>query len=406
MIPFRHVLRVNVSLWGRRVGTLVTAPRQSDYAFRYDREFLDSGLEIAPLMMPLSPQPYHFPDLPRQDYYGLPPAFADSLPDSFGSALIDGWLALHGLPKDEITPLDRLAYLGRRALGALTYEPEQGPKRSDSTLELRKLVEEARDAVNGDLLAMSEEDAFLTILRLGSSAGGAQAKAVVGWNRSNGQFVYGDREIPKGFEHWIIKFTPKEYPWRGQCEYDLYRRACDAGVRMSRSELYELDGLKHFMTKRFDRADDGQRRHMLTLSALSHFPNATPPEFRSYDQLFATADALGVSYEEREQLFARMAFNVYCDECDDHSKNFAFLMDESGRWRIAPAYDLTGSAFPPEDPWSAHGDTHQLSVNGKFTHILDSDLLTVADRFAIGTAPKVLERIKLHCTSHIYSLSS
>lgn len=394
MIPFGHVLRVNVSLWGQRVGTLVAVPGRSDYAFRYDRRFLDGGIEIAPIMMPLSPQPYHFPDLPRQDYYGLPPVFADSLPDSFGNALIDGWLVAHGLPKDEITPLDRLAYLGRRTLGALTYEPERGPKRLESTLDLRHLVEEARDAVNGNLLSMAEEDALLTILRLGSSAGGAQAKAVVGWNRSSGQFVYGDREIPKGFEHWIVKFTPKEYPWRGQREYDLYRRACDAGVQMSRCELYELDGLKHFMTRRFDRTDDGHRRHVLTLSALAHFPNATPPEFRSYDQLFATADALDVPYEEKEQLFVRMAFNVFCGECDDHSKNFSFLLDEAGSWHIAPAYDLTGSDFPPEDPWSAHAKLHQLSINGKRAVIADSDLLTVADRFAIGTASKVLERVK------------
>lgn len=391
---FRHVSKINVSIWGRRVGSLVGVPDRRGYAFRYDRAFLSSGIEIAPLTMPLGSQLYHFPDLPSQDYGGLPPVFADSLPDSFGSALIDGWLATHGLGKDEITPLDRLAYLGRRAMGALSYEPEHGPRSVGTALDLRKLVEDARDVANGELIDKASDDALLTILRLGSSAGGAQAKAVIGWNRSTDQFVYGDREVPEGFEHWIIKFTPRDYPWRGQREYDLYRRACDAGVEMSPSVLYEADGLKHFMTRRFDRTEDGRRRHVQTLSAIAHFPTATPPEFRSYDRLFAVADELGVSYGEKEQLFARMAFNVLCGECDDHVKNFSFMLDEGGRWRIAPAYDLTGSDFPDADPWSVHGRMHQLSINGKRVAVDDSDLLAVADRFAIGTAPRVLKGIK------------
>lgn len=390
---FRHVSRVNVSIWGERVGTLVEVPGRFGFAFRYDRKFISRGLEIAPLMMPLNERVYHFPDLPAQDYGGLPPVFADSLPDSFGSALIDRWLSVRGLRRDEITPLDRLSYLGRRAMGALCYEPEHGPGRQGTALDLRRLVEEARDVANGALLEMPEDEALLTILRLGSSAGGAQAKAVVGWNRETGQFVYGDRELPAGFEFWIVKFTPREYPWRGEREYDLYRRACAAGVEMAPCELYELDGLRHFMTRRFDRTADGGRLHMLTLSAIAHFPSATPPEFRSYDQLFATADALGVPYEEKEQLFIRMAFNVKCGECDDHVKNFSFLMDADGRWRIAPAYDLTGSDFPETDPWAAHGRIHQLAVNGKRTGITDGDLLAVADRFAIGTAERALARV-------------
>ena len=163
---------------------------------------------------------------------------------------------------------------------------------------------------------------------------------------------------------------------------------------MSPSVLYEADGLKHFMTRRFDRTEDGRRRHVQTLSAIAHFPTATPPEFRSYDRLFAAADELGVSYEEKEQIFVRMAFNVLCGECDDHVKNFSFMLDEGGRWRIAPAYDLTGSDFPDADPWSARGRQHQLSINGKRAAVGDSDLLAVADRFAIGTASRVLKRIK------------
>lgn len=384
MTNFSHVSRINVSLWGHRVGTIVELPRRGAYAFRYDRRFLSTGIQISPLMMPLRPEPYAFPELPRSDYFGLPPVFADSLPDTFGSSLIDSWLVSRGLKYNDITPLDRLAYIGRRAMGALTYEPDRSPKSSESALDLRHLVESARRVVNGELYSMSGDDALRTIVRLGSSAGGAQAKAIVGWNRKTGQFLFGDRMLPEGFEYWIIKFTPQEYPWRGEKEYELYLKAKERGIKMSESVLFELDGLKHFMTKRFDRSDDGKRHHILTLSAMAHFPNATPPEFRSYDQLFITADRLGLPYEEKEQLFKRMAFNAEIKECDDHTKNFSFILKEGGSWHLAPAYDLTGSAFPSTDPWSAALTAHQLAINGKCKDITKEDLLAVADKFAIG----------------------
>ena len=393
MAEFRHVRRIEVSLWGRHVGTIVPAPERDFYAFKFDREFVRSGVEIAPLMMPLRDEPYVFSDLPRNEYDGLPPVFADSLPDGFGLGLIDRWMQEKGFSRSEITALDRLAYVGRRAMGALVYEPDRGPGGRPTSLDMRKLVEEARCAVNGELAGLSGDDALRTIIRIGSTAGGAQAKALVGWNRTTGEFVFGDRDVPEGFEHWIVKFSPKEHPWRGEREYETYLKAKAAGLRMNESVLYELDGLKHFMTRRFDR-NGTVRRHLSTLSAMAHFPMSVPMEFRSYGQLLSTVDALGLGYEAREEAFRRIAFNVLIDECDDHTKNFSFVLDEGGSWELAPAYDLTGSAFPSEDPWSAHGGSHQLSVNGKFSHITDDDLLVVADRFAIGTGPKVLREVK------------
>ena len=216
MTVFRHVSRINVSLWGRRVGTLVPAPQRGAFAFRYERSFLSSGIEIAPLMMPLRAEPYVFADLPRAAYDGLPPIFADSLPDAFGTGLVDHWLQVHGLARDEITPLDRLAYLGRRTMGALTYEPDRGPGGRPTAIDMRNLVESARRVLNGELASATGEDALREIIRLGSSAGGAQAKAVIGWNRRTNAFLIGDRDLPEGFEHWIVKFTPPEHPWRGE----------------------------------------------------------------------------------------------------------------------------------------------------------------------------------------------
>lgn len=386
---FKHVTRINVSLWGQRVGTIVEAPQRGVYAFRYEKKFLSSGIEISPLMMPLRAEPYVFPDLPRSAYAGLPPIFADSLPDTFGMGLIDHWLREHGLAREEITPLDRLAYLGRRTMGALTYEPDRGPGELPTAIAMRSLVESARKVLNGELQSANGSDALREIIRLGSSAGGAQAKAVVGWNRAENAFLMGDRELPEGYEHWIVKFTPKEYPWRGEAEYAHYLLAKASDIEMSECCLYELDGLKHFMTRRFDR-DGKTRHHLATLSAMAHLPQETPVAYRRYEQLMVTADELGLDYEAKEQLFRRMAFNVLTHEFDDHTKNFSFMLREGGAWQLAPAYDLTGSDFPSDDPWCAQAGVHQLSVNGKQSGITDEDLLTVADRFGIGTAKRVL----------------
>lgn len=393
MPSFVHAERVFVSLWGQRVGTIVPAPRPGVYAFRYDPAFLASGVEIAPLGMPLRRAPYAFPELPADAFSGLPPVFADSLPDAFGAGLVDLWLSGRGLSRAEITPLDRLAYVGRRGMGALCYEPDRGPRAQPSSLELRALVESARRAANGELSGLSGDDALSAIIRLGSSAGGAQAKAVVGWNRVTDRFVFGDSDLPDGFEHWIVKFTPKQYPWRGERELAMNQTAAAAGIAVPESRLVEADGLRHFMTRRFDR-DGARRHHLVTFAALAHIAPSAPAEARSYEALFVVADRLGLPWEDREELFRRMAFNVLADECDDHVKNISFLLREGGTWRLAPAYDLTGSRFPTADPWSAHGGVHQLAVNGKFVGIGEADLLRVADRFGIGTASDILTRIR------------
>jgi len=390
------VKAVSASLWGKRVGVIVHAYDQYS-RFEYDPEFRRGGLEIAPFAMPLSKAIYTADEfeLPRKAFMGLPGLFADSLPDSFGNRLVLKWMASHGIDVSEITPLDRLAYVGNRGMGALTYEPDIGPSRLTPTaIDMRNLVEESRMALNADLSKLGGADALREIIRVGTSAGGAQAKAVVAWNRITGEFLAGQESLPPGFEHWLIKFTTPGLPSAGEDEYAVYLKACAAGITMSECRLYELDGVRHFMTKRFDR--DGSRRHLVqTLCALRHLPQGGPRELYTYETLFDTADALGLGYEAREELFRRMAFNVHIKEMDDHTKNFSFMMREGGGWGLAPAYDLTGVHFSDGDPsWDDWQNQHALSVNGKFSRITDEDMLLVGERYGIGTAPEVLAQVK------------
>jgi len=393
---YRRVSAVDVFLWGRHVGRI--APDFGTYCqFQYNPEFVRSGLEIAPIMLPLREEIYHSQafELPRGAFMGLPGVFADSLPDSFGNRLVEEWLESQGIPRKSISPLDRLVYVGSRGMGALTYEPDCGPRHVVPTaLDMRKLVEEARLALNADLSQMEGEGALREIIRVGTSAGGAQAKAVVGWNRETGAFLSGAGELPKGYEHWLVKFTPDGLPEAGQIEYDTYLKAQKAGIAMSECRLQQIgDGL-HFMTRRFDR-DGPVRHHLQTLCALQHLPQGGPASLYSYDVLFDTADALGLGYETLEELFRRMAFNVYNRESDDHTKNFSFLMRENGAWELAPAYDLTGVHFTAGDSaFDEWQNRHALSVNGKFSSIADDDLLAVGERYGLGTARRVLAEVK------------
>jgi len=389
-------MAVDVFLWGHHVGRI--APDfGSYYQFQYDPEFVRTEIQIAPIEMPLREQIYKVVgfDLPKGAFRGIPGAFADSLPDSFGNALVDKWMDDHHIPKTMVSTLDRLAYVGTRGMGALTYEPEIGPGRVTPTaLDMRHLVEEARMALNADLSKMDADDALREIIRVGTSAGGAQAKAVVAWNRSSGEFLAGQENLPSGFEHWLVKFAPPGIPDAGEDEYSVYLKARAAGVSMSECRLCELDGVRHFMTRRFDR--DGERRHLVqTLCALRHLPQGGPRGLYSYETLFDTADELGLGYEAMEELFRRMAFNVYNKEVDDHTKNFSFMMREGGSWELAPAYDLTGCHFSDDaSDWNDWQNQHALSVNGKFSRITDDDLLVVGERYGLGTAPRVLAHVK------------
>lgn len=393
---YKPVKVVEVFIWGRRVGALMHDYDQYS-VFEYDHEFRKSGIELAPFTMPLAQSVYHAEDfrLPSAMFSGLPGMIADSLPDSFGNLLVRKYMENEQIDIRQITPLDRLAYVGSRGMGALTYKPAmRGNDSMPSAIDMRDLVDQSRLAMNGLLGEMKGVDALREIIRVGTSAGGAQAKAVVGWNRETNQFVAGVGDLPDGFEHWLVKFTPNGVEDAGEKEFRIYEQARAAGVVMSESRLFELDGVKHFMTRRFDR-EGNRRHHVQTLCALQHVGHSSPREAKCYELLFRTAIDLGLEYESLEQLFRRMAFNVLIEEVDDHTKNFSFLLRESGKWELAPAYDLTGCHFSVEDKnFNAWSNPHVLSVNGKTGNITDDDLLLVAERFGIGTASRVLEEVR------------
>jgi serine/threonine-protein kinase HipA len=385
---------VEVRAWGQRVGAVAPLrARPGIYEFQYAPDFSRTGLELSPLQMPLAAnRRYSFPSLNPETYHGLPGLLADSLPDKFGNALIDEYLVRKGIRAEDITTLQRLLYLGRRAMGALEFEPAE-PDRGDEAvavpLQMGHLVEDARRALRGEFTQVAR-----SIIDVGSSAGGARAKAVVGWNPATGQIVSGQFDLPEGFEHWILKFdvgldgSLSYSSGFGRIEYAHYQMALAAGVRMSDSRLHEENGRAHFMTRRFDR--DGNRKLLAhTLCGLAHLDFNTP-SVHGYEQYLRTILQLNLGAPAVEQAWLRCAFNVAAVNCDDHTKNLAFLMDGTGRWSLAPAYDVCFSHNPAAGKWTRR---HQMLVGGKGWDILEEDLLELARRFDVRHARALLDSV-------------
>lgn len=396
---YRPVKAIEVRIRGGTVGAVALDPKSGYYAFEYEPAFIRSGIELAPLTMPLSSagQPFAFPELPELTYRRLPGMLADALPDDFGNTLIDAWMARDGVSKSQITSLDRLAYMGRRGLGALEFRPTRGPGagRSSTAINLADLVEGARRALQGSLASDRHAQAALTqIFRVGTSAGGARAKAVVAWNPITDEICAGQFDVEAGFEHWMVKFDGMgidqelgEAQAYGRIEYAYHLMARAAGIAMSPSRLLEENGRAHFMTKRFDR-DGNVRHHVQTLCGIAHL-DYRQKATHDVSQLLLTIDQLRLGYADREEAFRRIAFNVMAANCDDHTKNMSFLLRRGGDWELAPAYDVT-HAYNPKGEWTYQ---HMMAVNGKFADVSRDDFLVVAHRFGIGTAPHVLKDV-------------
>ncbi len=365
-----------VRLWGRTIGAVALEEGREVADFEFDRAFAGSRIEIAPLTMPLSDQVYAFPELSRKTYRGLPGLLADSLPDRFGNALIDAWLATRGRTPESFNAVERLCYIGKRGMGALEFVPAIGPKAGKATrIQVDQLVALAseilvhRNHLKASLAAKSRERALKDILRVGTSAGGARAKAVIAWNPSTNEVRSGPITAGEGFEHWLLKFDgvagnrdkeleePKGY---GTIEYAYYRMAIDAGITMSPSRLFEENDRRHFMTRRFDRRDNGEKVHLQSLCALAHYDFNMAGAY-SYEQALHVIRQLGLPMRAVEEQFRRMAFNIVARNQDDHAKNIAFLMDKTGRWSLSPAFDMTYS-FNASGQWTA---SHQMTMNGK-----------------------------------------
>jgi len=398
--PYKHVNLVEVSLWGMHIGSVALDPTYRYYVFAYTPEFARQGIEPSPLQMRVLPnRPYLFTDLPETTYKRLPAMLSDALPDDFGNALINRYMADNGIQANDVTALDRLAYMGSRAMGALTFKPTRGPvKHKPTPIELSSLVEQARSAVTG---VMDDDDhanaALRSIIEVGTSAGGARAKAVIAWHPETQEIRSGQLDAPDGFEHWLLKFdgmgvdqelgVTQHY---GRIEYAYHLMARAAGISMTHCRLFEENGRAHFMTKRFDREGESGRHHMQTLCAMVHL-DYKKKGTNAYSQLFATIKELGLPYEAMEEAFRRMVFNVMGRNCDDHTKNFTFLLRQgSTQWELAPAYDVT-FAHNPRGEWT---NQHLMSVNGKFKDFEVRDMLSEANRFAVGTASRVIDQVR------------
>ena len=378
----------SVVLWGRRIGAVSWDAGRGVGVFQYDPRFVRAGIEVSPITMPVREAPYTFPGLGREAFKGLPGLLADALPDRFGNALIDVWLAETGRTDEDFSPVDRLCYIGRRGVGALEFEP--GLRRRDRRrkLEIGQLADlanralEERGRLAGGLGGRDDAVALEDILSVGTSAGGARAKAVLAWNRETGEFRSGQVEAGDGFEDWLLKFDgvagsqdrelsyPQGY---GRIEYAYYLMARATGIEMSECRLHHEGGRSHFMTRRFDRDPRGRKIHMQTFGALRHFDYNVAGVY-AYEQVMQTIRALGLGMSVVEEQYRRTVFNIVARNQDDHVKNIAFLMDRSGGWRLSPAYDVA-YAYNPQGPWTRE---HQMTVGGKREGFERADL----ERFA------------------------
>ena len=378
---------VEVLLWGRRIGVASRLDGVPYVSFAYDSDFRQTGMEPSPLMMPVGVRAYSFPDLAQVSFHGLPGLLSDSVPDKFGNAVLGAWLKLQGRLPGSLTPIERLCYTGIRGMGALEYRPalfddedKSEAVHVDSLAELANEILRQRSEAAAELVPGMNK--YSSILKVGSSAGGARAKALIGWNEATGEVRSGQVALSEGFGYWLIKFDgltgngdkEGDDKWGyGRVEYAYSLMARAAGIEMTECRLWNK---RHFMTRRFDRLADGGKLHMQTLGAIAHFDFNDPTAY-SYEQAFRVTRRVVNDARAYEQLFRRMAFNVLAWNCDDHVKNISYLMDRSGEWFLAPAYDEC-YAHNPEGGWTSR---HQMSVNGKRIGIEDDDILACA-RFA------------------------
>ena len=397
-------LIVDVSIWGMKVGALVWDTTAGMAVFEYDSKFRRSGLELAPLTMPLAMgnRPFSFPANRTECFKGLPGLIADSLPDKFGNQIITEWFTRQGLPVGEITPLERLCYIGQRGMGALEFKPNKASAQLNESTEiyveeLTKLAEEIFTKRETFQERMYQEDkTILDILRVGTSAGGAKPKAIIAYNEQAGEVRSGQVRAPKGFGYWLLKFDGVTYSEHGSImenpkgignvEFAYYQMAKACGIEMTECRLLDEGDNHHFMTRRFDRTNDGEKIQMLTAAGLAHLDR---DQRHSYEEIFGIVRQMNLPMEASVQLFRRMVFNVVARNNDDHTKNFSFLMDNNGRWRLAPAYDLCYS-YNPSSRWISR---HQLSLNGKQDDFTRNDLLVVGEKMGIRQCGEIVDEI-------------
>lgn len=395
-----------VSLWGTTVGYCHLEEDKKYVSFEYDKDFVRMGIEISPLMMPLSNRVYEFPELAIPAFNGVPGLLADSLPDKFGNAVINQWLASQGRTQDSFNAIERLCYTGKRGMGALEYIPAMSPGGNNiinsdkisiaSLTNFASAILEEREIIH---LSAQDDMNYNHLLRLGTSAGGARAKAVIAYNEKTGDIRSGQVQVDNGYDFWLIKFDGVtkngdhnllDIPEYTLIEYAYNKMAIEAGIVMSDCNLFEEDGRKHFMTKRFDRVN-GKKIHMQSLGAISHI-DYNEPGLCSYEMAALTARRMGLPNSDIEQFYRRMIFNVLAVNQDDHAKNISFLMDRNGIWSLSPAYDVT-FAYNPGNKWLL---AHQMTINGKKSNILIDDMIACGQNMDLKASKckKIIQEVK------------
>lgn len=388
-----------VKLFGKTVGSVRWNSSYGVARFEYDPDFVKTGIQPSPILMPaMEGRVYSFGELNQDTYKGLPGMLADSLPDTYGRALFDKWLALTG--RTSGNAVESLCFMGKRCMGALEFEPAiEGIFRTEQRIELDSLVSVAREALTekGSFQANLDDDrkaAIAEILRLGTSAGGQRAKAIIAYNKKTGEVRSGQVDAPEGFDYYLIKLDGvsatagfKETENFGRLEYSFAKLVRACGIDMTECSLIEENGRAHFLTKRFDRVG-GEKVHMQTLCGIAHYDYRLLRGY-SYEQAFNIMRGLHLSYKEAQEMFRRVVFNVVVRNQDDHTKNISFLMDRQGKWRLSPAYDM-GYAYNPNGAWTS---AHQMSINGKFDSITRADLLELAARNNIRNASQIIDEV-------------
>ncbi|PWL28589.1 type II toxin-antitoxin system HipA family toxin [uncultured Roseivirga sp.] len=398
-----------VYLWGELVGAVSWNENTRLASFEYAPRFLDKGWDLSPIKMPLSngARIYSFPELRKgkdeayDTFKGLPGLLADALPDRYGNQLINIWLTQQGRPENSMNPVEQLCFIGKRAMGALEFEPAQlTNKQGGFNIEIDSLVKVAhqllakKEQLKTDL-SRGEKEALRQVLKVGTSAGGARPKAVIAFNESTGEVRSGQVDAPKGFEHWLLKLDGvsdaqfgESTGW-GRIEYAYYLMATSCGIDMMPSKLLEENGRAHFMTKRFDREGNDTKHHVQTLCGLQHYDYNSRGTY-SYEQVFQTMRILRLTYPEAEQMFRRMVFNVLAKNCDDHTKNFAFMLKKGGKWQLTPAYDVC-YAYNPVNFWLKN---QTMLVRGKQDGILKQDLLEIAKENSVKRPDRIIDEIQ------------
>jgi serine/threonine-protein kinase HipA len=400
MASVRKVDVATIRLWEHDVGALAWNDARGVSEFEYEPSFLRLNLDIAPLTMQLRAGVFSFPMLNRDTFHGLPGLLADALPDRFGNRIIEAWLARQGRTANDFTPVERLCYMGIRGMGALEFKPATGPQAKEAiSIEIAELTRFVADILRHRTnwvvdLKGNRAEALNTIIRVGTSAGGNRAKAVIAWNPKTHEVRSGQVSAPPDFEPWILKFdgvadkSTGDPTGFGRVEYAYHKMALAAGITMSPCYLMEEDGRAHFMTRRFDRDDNGDKIHMQSLCAIAHYDFNAAGEY-GYEQALTIIQRLNLGYPALLEMFRRMLFNVVARNQDDHTRNIAFLMDRQGRWSLAPAFDVVWS-YNSQGRWT---NRHQMTVNGKRDGFVRADLLAVGKQFGIKGVSGVLQEV-------------